>query len=434
MSGKAFLSSRKAQVFPAVLLASGMWFYVNHVLVPYQQADAAAHGRPRGNLSDLYPRWLGSRELLLRHRDPYSGEITREIQAGYYGRKLDPSRTDDPKDQQAFAYPAYVAFFLAPTVGAPFETVKIGFEWLLVVLTAATVWLWLRVIRWRPESGSLVALVILTAGSFPAVQGFKLQQLSLLVAFLIALSTALIVGKRLFASGAVLAAATIKPQLALPLAVGLTLWAVSDWGKRQQFLWGFAATLAALVGGAELILPGWIGRFRQAVRDYESYTGGMSMLDVLLSPVWGRLVGAAVVLGLAAVCWRWRKENAEAAAFALMIALVLLGTLMVIPSFAPYNQVLVLPAIFLVLHHLRRLWAWGWWPKAAVALAGSAIVWPWLAALGLSLASFVVAPVSVERAWWLPLYPFVKLPLPVVCLAPLTFLVVPLWRQSGRTS
>ena len=434
MSGMAFLSSRKAHVLGAVLLASGMWFYVNHVLIPYQQADAAAHGRPRGNLSDLYPRWLGARELLLRHRDPYSGQVTGEIQAGYYGRKLDPSRTDDPKDQQAFAYPAYVAFLLAPTVAAPFEKVKIAFEWLLVVLTAATVWLWLRVIRWRPESGSLVTLVILTAGSFPAVQGFKLQQLSLLVAFLIALSTALIAGKRLFASGAVLAAATIKPQLALPLAVGLTLWAVSDWEKRQQFLWGFAATMAALVGGAELILPGWIGCFRQAVRDYESYTGGMSMLDVLLSPVWGRLVGVAVVLGLAAICWRWRKENTEAVAFALMIALVLLGTLMVIPSFAPYNQLLLLPAIFLVLHDLRRLWAWGWWSKAAVALAGGATVWPWLAALGLSLASFVVAPQSVERAWWLPLYPFVKLPLPVVWLAPLTFLVVPVWRHSARTS
>src|ERR1700758_5674315 len=99
------------------LLAGSSCFYVDYVLVPFQKADAAIHGRPRGNLSDLYPRWLGARELLLRHRNPYSREITREIQEGYYGRVLDASRPNDPKDQQAFAYPLYVIWMLAPTVG-----------------------------------------------------------------------------------------------------------------------------------------------------------------------------------------------------------------------------------------------------------------------------------------------------------------------------
>ncbi|MGD1006096.1 MAG: hypothetical protein ABR980_02565, partial [Ignavibacteriaceae bacterium] len=33
--------------------------------------------------SDLYPRWLGSREALLHHRDPYGADVTREIQTGF---------------------------------------------------------------------------------------------------------------------------------------------------------------------------------------------------------------------------------------------------------------------------------------------------------------------------------------------------------------
>ena len=61
-------------------MSVSMWFYFQRVLIPYQAADAAAHNRPRGTLSDLYPRWLGSRELLMNGRDPYSDEITREIQ------------------------------------------------------------------------------------------------------------------------------------------------------------------------------------------------------------------------------------------------------------------------------------------------------------------------------------------------------------------
>src|ERR1700733_11387258 len=108
-----------------------MWFYADRILVGYQVADAAAHQRPRGNLSDLYPRWLGARELLLHERNPYSPEVTREIQAGYYGRPLDAARAEDPRDQQGFAYPVYVAFLLAPTVELPFEYVQKGFFFLL---------------------------------------------------------------------------------------------------------------------------------------------------------------------------------------------------------------------------------------------------------------------------------------------------------------
>ena len=96
-----------------------MWFYVDGILVGYQKADAAAHDRPRGNLSDLYPRWLGARELLLHRRNPYGDDITIEIQKGYYGRALDLARPNDPKDREGFAYPVYVVFLLAPLIGLP---------------------------------------------------------------------------------------------------------------------------------------------------------------------------------------------------------------------------------------------------------------------------------------------------------------------------
>ncbi len=89
----------------SLFLAASTWFYFQRVLVPHQLAYAAAYAIPRGNLSDLYPRWLGTRELLLHHRDPYSPQVTRDIQAGYYGRPLDPSRTHEPKDLRVFFWP-----------------------------------------------------------------------------------------------------------------------------------------------------------------------------------------------------------------------------------------------------------------------------------------------------------------------------------------
>src|SRR5713226_1765212 len=136
----------------ATLCAVGMWTYADRVLIPYQKSDAAAHNRPRGNLSDLYPRWLGARELLLHRRNPYSHDVTVEIQQGFYGRPLDASRPDDPRDQEAFAYPAYVVFLLAPFVGFPFPAVQIAFGWILVALSAASVPLWLMALRWKLPS------------------------------------------------------------------------------------------------------------------------------------------------------------------------------------------------------------------------------------------------------------------------------------------
>src|SRR6266404_4491651 len=213
--------------FVALLCSAGMWMYASRVLIPYHRADAAAHDQPRGNLSDLYPRWLGARELLLHGRDPYSNEVTREIQAGYYGRPLDPSRSGDPKDEERFAYPVYVAFVLAPTVSLPFEIIEKIFFWILLILTIAGVPIWLRILRWSPPPWTVVGLIGFTVGSPAVMQGLKLEQLSLLVAALVFGAVALLVSDRLGAAGCLLAVASIKPQLVWLLLFWLAVWTLA---------------------------------------------------------------------------------------------------------------------------------------------------------------------------------------------------------------
>src|ERR1700723_2774159 len=188
-------------VLAAAVCAVGTWSYAARVLIPHQISDAGAHGIPRGNLSDLYPRWLGARELLLHDRDPYSAEVTREIQTGYYGRPLDASRPTDPIDQQAFAYPLYVVFYLAPTVRVDFGVVQKAFFWILVVMTAASVPLWLRLLGWRAAPWVQASIMAFTLGSLPVLQALKLQQLTLLVAAMCGGALALLVSGRPVAAG-----------------------------------------------------------------------------------------------------------------------------------------------------------------------------------------------------------------------------------------
>lgn len=411
----ALWKNPKCGLVAALLLTGCMWFYVQHVFIAYQQADAAAHDRPRGNFSDLYPRWLGARELLLHHRDPYSREVTREIQIGYYGRPLDPNRPGDPKDQAAFAYPVFVVFLLAPTIALPFSAVQAGFRWFLIILTAATVPLWLRALRWRTSPAVTAMLVILALGNFPVAQAIKLQQLTLLVSGMIAGCALLLVSDHLLLAGILLALATIKPQIAVLLTAWLLLWAVSNYHDRQRFIWGFGLTMAALLAGAEYVMPGWIAQFAKAVVAYREYLNKPeSVLLVLTTPGWGLVFSAFILITLTVVCWRMRHAPADTPVFGLVFSLVLAVTVVMIPMTALYNQVLLLPAVLLVVRHGRSLWTKHPLMRATCVISGLLVFWPWLAVVALTVASFFVSAERVQNAWAVPLWTSLAIPLAVL--------------------
>src|ERR1700680_1078008 len=133
-----------------LIAALGFWRWTEDILAPTNGGTIAAAKRPTGNNSDLYPRWLGTRELLLHGRDPYSAEVTGEIQQGFYGRPLDPRNPSDPTAQESFVYPLYVAFLLAPTVTLPFPMVQEIFRLLLLLAVAGSVPLWMVAVGFRP--------------------------------------------------------------------------------------------------------------------------------------------------------------------------------------------------------------------------------------------------------------------------------------------
>jgi len=388
----------------AVLVSASTWFYVDRILKAQQVADAAIHNRPRGNLSDLYPRWLGARELLKHGRNPYSWEITREIQQAYYGRPLDPSRADDPQDQQGFAYPVYVVFLLAPTLDLPFDAVQIGFRWLLISLAAASVLLWLRVVRWKVTIGTLLILVVLMLGWLPMVQGIKLQQLSLLVAGLLAACGACLAGGWLLCAGGLLALATIKPQLTWPMVLWLVLWASSEWRSRRRFVFGFGLVMLLLLGGAEVVLPGWPRMFVAAIGQYHQYTQNQSVLVWMFGSILGRILEAFSVLACGSCLWGVRHEPFTSREFGRATGLVLALTVVIVPMFAPYNQVLLAPAILVLLRTSFSgepiLPAF----RLAGMVGGVMLLWSWIATLLLCATSLWLTAELRQRVWPMPFY------------------------------
>ena len=403
---------RTFRLLLALVMASGMWLYVLFVLIPHQKFQDEMGQGLRGNLSDLYPRWLGARELLVHHRDPYTAEITREIQIGYYGRPLDPTRKNDPIDQQGFAYPIYVVLMLAPTVTLPFPTVHRIVFWLFVVLTTMSVPLWLGTLRWRLSRAETVIAILLTLGCFPAIQGLRLQQLTVLVVALIAGSMYAITHQRFVLAGILLAMASIKPQLVFLLILWLCIWSLGNWRERQRVLWSLVISMSALVVAGELLLPGWISEFRAAVKDYYRYTGGgSSLLNGVLPPLWARIASIVLVVMVLVFAWRNRRATEETPAFQWLLCFTLATTLLVIPMFAPYNQLLLLPGVMMALRarqellrssHLSRFLCW---------MTAGSIGFPLLTAACLVIALAFLPGTTVQKAWGLPFYPSFAIPI-----------------------
>jgi hypothetical protein len=394
----------------AAVLATAMWFYVDHVLIYHQEIQAKRTHEPRGNLSDLYPRWLGARELLLRDRDPYTPEVTREIQKGYWGRELDAKNPSDPKDEARFAYPAYVVFLLAPTVGLSFPATQWIFTLVFAVLTAASIPLWLRGLGLRPELSTVAVVLVLTLGSWPVVQALHLQQLTLLVAALMAGAVAALASGHVLAAGALLALATIKPQLAAPLVGWLGVWVLGDWKLRRKLAWSFIGSMMLLVIGAECLLPGWFGEWYASLGSYLQYNQAEPLLQTLVGRVPG--MAARLLLGLAVAwcCWMRRADPPASAGFSTVTALVLTASLLLRPDWHSYDEITLLPAIcWLALSQRGLMLRMRRAARLADGIAAISVLWSWITALALTIVSRM-SPAIADRFHALPLLSVVLLP------------------------
>jgi len=410
--------NRSWLVFTASLLVCfGVWRWAIAILVPSNISFVQANRIPIGINSDLYPRWLGAREALLHHRDPYSGEVTREIQLGFYGRQIDPNNPSDPKDQVAFAYPLYVIFLLAPTVDLPLRAVLTIFRWIGLLSLSVCVPLWMWAVGFRTRVMFTVAGMVLAVSTSAAISEYCQQNLATLVVFMLAAAAAAAVRGWLALAGFLLALSTIKPQISALFIFFFMLWAIAHWAKRQLIVWSLLGSLLSLVFAADRVSPGWIPRFLRAIRAYQEYAGDPSILQVLL-PAWlARLVAGALVAALVLCCWRWRKAAAGTEYFGWALAWVATVTLAVIPKLAAYNQPLLIPALLVLLKNREAIFKAGVFARALTKGALACLLWQWGTAIILTFSSLLVGTSRVRIAARVPEYTLLALP-------PLTLLAV----------
>jgi hypothetical protein len=364
------------------LLASGIsGLYMYKILLPWEYFIDVERGRLIAQMGDLYPRWVGTRELLLNGRNPYGPEVSHEIQTAFYGHPVVQTYGDprvDPIDEQRFAYPVYIVFLLAPTVPMNFSHLNNWAPVIFAFFTAISVLVWLDVLRYRPPKLLTAAIVLFVVSSPQIAQGLRLRQLGLMVAFLLVLGAWLVARNHLALAGVILAISTVKPQMVVLPLIWFLFWSISAWKKRWPLLAGFGVTITALAGLGAWLLPEWPRDFVDGIIAYRKYFPKPSLLSLALGEWVGALASAVVLASIFFIAWRNQKANANSPKFIQTLALFFIAADVVLPPLlTPFNQVLLLLPILMLVRDWTTL------PRVGRSLFAATLAWPSLCSFAL---------------------------------------------------
>jgi hypothetical protein len=340
-----------------LLVGATTLLYVSRILGPWEDYVDVEHGTLKARLGDLYSPWFGSRALLLYGQNPYSVKVTREIQMEFYGRVIEQSY-DQPEniiDEQRFAYPVYAVFFLAPIVRLDFHQAQLWTAAGFAILTASGVLLWLSALRWRLTGTTASALILFILSSPQIVQGLRLRQLGLAVGFLIALAVWCVSRNYLSSAGILLAFATIKPQMIVLPVAWFLVWTLGHWRERWRLSASFVGSLVVLVLLGEFALPGWLSYFASGLQAYWKYGPTKSVLRLLIGPLPAGMVSGILICAWLALAWRHRKSNGDSGEFLYVLAACFLAESIALPLMSPFNQVLLLLPILMILRDWRKI-------------------------------------------------------------------------------
>jgi hypothetical protein len=227
---------------------------------------------------------------------------------------------------------------------------------------------------------------------------------------------ALIISDQQVAAGILLAVATIKPQLVLLLLIWLLIWTVGDWRHRYRWVLSFALSMTILCGVGEWYLPHWISLFWGAVRDYQNYTGAASVSDSLIGTPGSWIFEIAAFISLLVACWKERRNSADTGSFAFIVSMVFATTVLLLPISAQYNQVLLIPAMLLLIKERRTIWRISFTSRILMVMTTALIAWQWIASSALALLSYVLRPETLDRVWAAPIWTTLQTPVAVTAL------------------
>jgi hypothetical protein len=403
-SRKPLFNGWRGLVLLIVLGIAPLWhLHIINRMMPPQKADMVAV-------------WKGA-QATFSGRDPYSDATMGDIQLFYYGREVTPADRVNP---MGYAYPMHTIILFAPIALLPWSAVRVVFFILLPLLTVASALIWLDVTGMQL---SRLKTAFLCLCCWPSMWAIHQIQPTIVVAALLAAACLLVRRGNMVPAGIFLAMATIKPQLAAILIAWLLLWTIlrGIW----TLLLSFSVSLAALLGCATWLLPGWVHGWRAAAAEYAVYRHLRLDLQGVFGHIPGLILSAALVFCATSLLWRCRRCAAWSSDFGAMCALSLAITVCILPTelAMTYNYVLLFPACFILIQYeLPENSAGG----LARSIAVGMISWSFLSVIIAVLVESLIRPTD-----FLDALPFQTAVLPASVLVALIY---PLLAEKFRSA
>ena len=382
------------------------------MLIPHQISDAAAHDRPRGNLSDLYPAgwargnccFMAGILIAPRSRARFKPDTTGTLDSSRPGTQ--PTNKPSHIPRKSFSIWRLRSVFILESSKGHFSGFG-GHNGGQRFSLASPAWLDGRTFSGGRPCGPDPEQPARAAGTQAAtIQSVRCRH--------VRRSVALLAAGCLIPAGILLALATIKPQLVLPLLLWLGLWSLGDRKRRYRLAASFLIVMVVLCAAAEWLLPHWIARFWHAAGAYLRYTHAVPVLEAVVPYPWGRLLVVLFSGTVAVICFEQRREPENTDAFRSSICLVMALTVLTVPTFSLYNQALLLPAILLIARD-RRMMGRNLASRALLIAVLVLLASPWFCCNALAALSFVLSQETVERAWAAPLWTVPQIPLGSGC-------------------
>lgn len=312
------------------------------------------------NRFDFFPRWVGARAIL-NHHNPYAVELTREIQIGMFGQPRAANQ-----DQQAFAYPAWIAWQLLPFWLLPFPLAVSLWCGLALLLLIALPLLIFFLLDWAIPPPALAVVIFFSVFVFryPMITFFFGQFIPFVLACLVLAWWGLARQSQTVAALALLLA-MVRPEIAL-VPLGFLLLLAWQLRQRRVILYWFGG-----MGVLWLLTRLWIGAW-----EFDFYQGILAYRAYAI-PVWGpglfNNFGLTIVLvagiGLWSV-WLWFQARGAPPVERIgwMLAVGILAGLVLLPQTANYTLVMSLGAVWFMFGLYRDKYVY-WLPLVIILIA-----------------------------------------------------------------
>jgi hypothetical protein len=302
--------------------------------------------------------WEGTHTFVKEGNNPYIKKVSNTVDRELRQVIVDP---DIRMRYTSFQYPLFSTLFVIPFALVDYPTAHLAWMTILELCLIATALISLRLLNWSSTLITNIAMVLFSLLWYYGARDVIVGQLSAVVALLMILALWFIQQGQDIVAGVLLAFSMVKPQLAIPLIIFVSLWALST--KRRDLLLSTSASLGVLILAFMVLMPTWPLEMLSQWLSSPYLVNPGSALGLLASKLPGIRSQLNVFLHALAIAYlfiewflAWGRQDRRFL-FAALVTLTI-TQLIILPANTT-NMTVLVPVFYAIFQVWRERWKWG---------------------------------------------------------------------------